>query len=131
MWSFDCLVGCDQQRAGTPNHRHGVPALPLVTPQQNYRKQLFIGPTGQPYVSLGQRPRFIEQQHKKPQRGGPKLINYGRAAPLGLGRLTSSVSWGVAPGSHRSDPLGLNALLHANGFLRNLMYGNRTPSTKT
>ena len=26
------LVGCDKQRAGTPNHRHGVPALPLVTP---------------------------------------------------------------------------------------------------
>lgn len=25
-------VGCDQQRAGTPHHRHGVPALPLVTP---------------------------------------------------------------------------------------------------
>jgi|GEM_PF-4735355 len=26
------LVGCDKQRAGTPVHRHGVPALPLVTP---------------------------------------------------------------------------------------------------
>ena len=26
------LVGCDKQRAGTPNHRSGVPALPLVTP---------------------------------------------------------------------------------------------------
>ena len=26
------VVGCDKQRAGTPNHRHGVPALPLVTP---------------------------------------------------------------------------------------------------
>jgi len=25
-------AGCDQQRAGTPNHTHGVPALPLVTP---------------------------------------------------------------------------------------------------
>ena len=25
-------VGCDKQRAGTPNQRHGVPALPLVTP---------------------------------------------------------------------------------------------------
>ena len=26
------LVGCDKQRAGTPIHRHGVPALALVTP---------------------------------------------------------------------------------------------------
>ena len=26
------LVGCDKQCAGTPNHRHGVPALALVTP---------------------------------------------------------------------------------------------------
>ena len=26
------FLGCDKQRAGTPNHRHGVPALPLVTP---------------------------------------------------------------------------------------------------
>ena len=25
-------VGCDKHRAGTPNQRHGVPALPLVTP---------------------------------------------------------------------------------------------------
>ena len=25
-------VGCDKQRAGTPKHGHGVPALPLVTP---------------------------------------------------------------------------------------------------
>ena len=26
------LVGCDKQRAGTPDYRHGVPALALVTP---------------------------------------------------------------------------------------------------
>ena len=26
------LVGCDKQRAGTPYHPLGVPALPLVTP---------------------------------------------------------------------------------------------------
>ncbi|RLT22199.1 MAG: hypothetical protein DWI29_00870 [Planctomycetota bacterium] len=25
-------VGCDKQRAGTPNHKHGVPALALVPP---------------------------------------------------------------------------------------------------
>ena len=25
-------VACDKQRAGTPNHKHGVPALALVTP---------------------------------------------------------------------------------------------------
>ena len=29
------LVGCDKQRAGTPIHRHGVPALPLVTPYKS------------------------------------------------------------------------------------------------
>ena len=27
-------AGCDKQRAGTSNHRHGVPALPLVTPSE-------------------------------------------------------------------------------------------------
>ena len=28
-------VGCDKHRAGTPNHRHGVPALALVTPYKS------------------------------------------------------------------------------------------------
>ena len=31
-WGPISTVGCDKQRAGTPNHRHGVPVLPLVTP---------------------------------------------------------------------------------------------------
>jgi hypothetical protein len=26
------ITGCDKQRAGIPKYRHGVPALPLVTP---------------------------------------------------------------------------------------------------
>ncbi len=45
-------VGCDQQRAGTPNHRHGVPALPLVTP--NHRHGVPALPLVTPYIFTNQ-----------------------------------------------------------------------------
>ena len=37
-WPVCKFVGCDKQRAGTPIHSHGVPALALVTP---YKLRMF------------------------------------------------------------------------------------------
>ncbi len=41
------VVGCDKQRAGTPNHAHGVPAPPLVTP--NHAHGVLALPLVTPY----------------------------------------------------------------------------------
>lgn len=79
------LVGCDKQREGTPNQRHGVPALALVTPYRFMNWRAWVVYENCLIDCLGAHCRYADDALCSGARKGPGRIQSLQHGSDGMG----------------------------------------------